>query len=220
MRSSPAELSRRAADVLRRDGVFGAASRSLAWLGRLVYEKNDFLIFDHDLRPTDFTPRASNFTVTAICSPGDLGRLPESVRNALDPIGRRLRPHMETRGMIYCVVVDGKLAHQCWVGTQRSDLIDPIGAHLNYDRLAYLGAGETLPAFRGQGMLPLVLCEICKTLKSRGFLRAMATVSPSNSPSIRGITKAGFQPAGRGKLTRCLGRSSWIQDPPAGRKER
>ncbi len=220
MPRSPAELIRRTTEVVRSDGLAGVVSKTVAWIGRLFYARSDYLVFEHDLRPTQFTPRATDLTVTTVGSPAELARLPEEARGALEAHGARLTSHLESGGMVFCVVVDGRLAHQCWVGTRRSPVIDPIAALIDYDRIAYLGAGETAPEFRGQGMLPLALCRICDVLRARGFARAVATVSPDNGSSIRGITKAGFQPAGRGMLVRCLGRYSWIFDSPAGHKER
>lgn len=204
---------------MRRDGVSGVASKCLAWLCRIFYEKGDYLVFEHDLRPTDFTPRAPNITVTAVCSAGDLERLSGAIRETLESAGRRLGSHLENGGMVFCVVIDGKLAHQSWVSTRLPSEVDPVASHLDYDRLAYIGACETVPEFRGQGLYPLVLSRICDALRSRGFSRGMLTVSPDNGSSISGITKAGFRPAGQGRLTRCLGRYSWIHQPPAGRKE-
>ncbi len=220
MPRSPAELAKRATEVLRRDGISGVASMSLGWIRRVLYQSADYLLFEHDLRPTDYTPRAANVAVTTLCSPGDLDRIPEAARNAMDPTGRRIAAHLTTGGMIFCVVIGEKLAHQLWVGTRPSMLVDPIGAFLDYEGAAYLGAGETAPEFRGQGILPLVLCRICDTLRSRGFARALATVSPDNSSSIRGITKAGFTPAGRGTLIRRLGRYSWKPERSDGREGR
>ncbi len=216
MPRSPAELAKRATEVLRRDGFSGVASMSLGWIRRVVFQSADYLVFEHDLRPTDYTPRASNVTVTTLGSPGDLAGIPEAARRAMDPTGRRLAAHLGSGGMIFCVVMDGKLAHQLWVGTRSSMRVDPIGAFLDYEGAAYLGAGETAPEFRGQGILPLVLCRICETLSARGFRKALATVAPDNSSSIRGITKAGFTPAGRGTLIRRLGRYSWKPQRPAG----
>jgi RimJ/RimL family protein N-acetyltransferase len=51
----------------------------------------------------------------------------------------------------------------------------------------------TLPAFRGQGLYPLLLNEACRHLAAQGHRRAIVTCAPDNLASIRGIEKAGFR---------------------------
>lgn len=51
----------------------------------------------------------------------------------------------------------------------------------------------TMPAYRGQGLYPLVLRASCQRLAAQGHRRAIITCAPDNMSSIRGIEKAGFR---------------------------
>ena len=51
----------------------------------------------------------------------------------------------------------------------------------------------TFPAYRGQGLYPLVLRASLQHLAAQGFSRAIITCAPDNIASVRGIEKAGFR---------------------------
>jgi ribosomal protein S18 acetylase RimI-like enzyme len=51
----------------------------------------------------------------------------------------------------------------------------------------------TFPAYRGQGLYPLVLRASLRHLAAQGYSRAIITCAPENIASIRGIEKAGFR---------------------------
>jgi GNAT superfamily N-acetyltransferase len=51
----------------------------------------------------------------------------------------------------------------------------------------------TDPAFRGQGLYPLLLQASCARLAAQGHRRVIITCAPDNAASMRGIEKAGFR---------------------------
>lgn len=51
----------------------------------------------------------------------------------------------------------------------------------------------TFPAFRGQGLYPMVLRASLRHLAAQGYSRAIITCAPDNIASVRGIEKAGFR---------------------------
>ena len=51
----------------------------------------------------------------------------------------------------------------------------------------------TFPAYRGQGLYPLVLRATLRHLAAQGYSRAIITCAPDNIASVRGIEKAGFR---------------------------
>jgi hypothetical protein len=218
MRRSLTELTGRAVVVFRRGGVAAVASKSVARLRHIVYTRKTYLIFRHDLKRGNSDLRVPNITVTAVCGPEEMDALSEDIYTALESIRGRLRSHLSKGGLCFCVLLNGKLAHQSWVSTQRQSEVDPISSHVSYDRQAYIGACETTPECRGLGLYPYVLWTICDTLKAKGFEGAMLTVSPENRASISGVGKAGFRLCGEGILTEWFGRSSWRERPGAGQQ--
>jgi len=63
----------------------------------------------------------------------------------------------------------------------------------------------TLPEFRGRGIYPAVLKKIQSYLKDGGIRRAFICVERGNTPSIRGIEKAGFRPVASTRLIKVCG---------------
>lgn len=95
----------------------------------------------------------------------------------------------------YLVETLGRIAHASWVTTSGAwttelgcPVMPPAGS-------AYVYESFTDPALRGRGIYPLALACICAELSSRGIGEAWIAVDPDNAPSLRAISKAGFQPA-------------------------
>jgi len=70
--------------------------------------------------------------------------------------------------------------------------IDPVFQRINYGDAGYIELCYTDPSYRGKGIFPYVLFEICNFLKQQGKLRALISSKITNLQSRRGIIKAGF----------------------------
>ena len=62
------------------------------------------------------------------------------------------------------------------------------------ERSAYIYESFTQPEARGLGLYPLALMAIGKALAAEKFERLFVGVEADNAPSLRAITKAGFEP--------------------------
>ncbi|MCA9150142.1 MAG: hypothetical protein KDA92_12605 [Planctomycetales bacterium] len=98
----------------------------------------------------------------------------------------------------YAAFVDDELAHQSWL---RRDVLLPRRFGFS-GTVPVIGDSHTAEAFRGRGLYPQVLQQICAEKASELCdTRDSATekaqvyilVSPENAPSIRGIERAGFR---------------------------
>lgn len=95
----------------------------------------------------------------------------------------------------YLVLTGDRIAHASWVTTKaawtaelRALVTPPPGA-------AYVYESFTAPELRGRGIYPFALRCICAELSARGVKEAWIGVDATNVPSVRAITKAGFEPA-------------------------
>ena len=95
----------------------------------------------------------------------------------------------------YLVETQGRIAHASWVTTSGAWTAElgrlvtpPPGA-------AYVYESFTDPALRGRGIYPFALACICAELSSQGIDQVWIGVEATNAPSVRAITKAGFEPA-------------------------
>jgi hypothetical protein len=92
--------------------------------------------------------------------------------------------------------VDGKLAHLAWLVDAAQDARLPV-------RNAKLHEGEreithcvTARAFRGKGLYPIAIAQLCGRAASVGAERVMMITGRDNTASQRGIEKAGFRREG------------------------
>ena len=104
---------------------------------------------------------------------------------------RRLSPWTQ------CFVVEdgSRFLHASWVTTARAwtseiraFISPPVGD-------AYIYESYTRPETRGRGIYPFALFSICAELGRQRATRAWVGVEAENAPSIRAITKAGFEHA-------------------------
>jgi Acetyltransferase (GNAT) family len=113
------------------------------------------------------------------------------------------------------LVLDGERAlHATWVTTTASWVRElrryfrpPAGS-------AYIYESFTRADARGRGVYPLALKGISDDLHSDGIEEAWVAVEEDNPPSLKAITKAGFQESFRVAYKRRLGMIR--VEPPAG----
>jgi len=207
--------AQRANQVLRTEGLGALIAKSFVHLTRIVYTDDTYLVFEHTLEHTDFgdlAPKGIEADLKVICSPEELAALSAEGYDFSRLDLTRASMHLSRQGMLFCVFIYGRVAHQSWVSMNRDTDIDPIASHVNYEGCAYIGACQTWPEYRGLGLYSYTLSEICKVLKADGLSKAMLTIAPDNRSSIAGVTKAGFRQEGKGRFVRLLTLSYWRAD--------
>lgn len=106
---------------------------------------------------------------------------------------RTFRWRLSESTKCYLVESDGRLLHASWVttGSAWTAELDAFVSPPPGD--AYIYESFTLPETRGRGIYPFALRNVCADLASRGIPRAWIAVEATNTPSVRAITKAGFE---------------------------
>lgn len=205
----PVRLLKRGSEILQREGLYSLVKKGFSYVRRSIFARGTFLVFEHDLIDIPPIGPKGDAALVAMCSPDDLERYVTESHDFSRLDLRHVKRLLLRQAWLFCLLKDEKVAHQSWVGFNRNAVIDPIAPHLEYHQMAYIGDCFTWPDYRGEGLYPYVLIEICRALKARGLARAYLTVSPDNSASIRGVTKAGFRQCGKGRLIQGLWGSSW-----------
>jgi GNAT superfamily N-acetyltransferase len=67
---------------------------------------------------------------------------------------------------------------------------------------ALLEGAFTVPAFRGQGVMPSAMAQIAERARAFGGRHVMTFVEEGNAASLKGCAKAGFSPSGQ-RYLRC-----------------
>ena len=111
-----------------------------------------------------------------------------------------------------CHEFDG--VDHCFIAHKNGDICHVSWIYFKGDQNRIIDLGEkeaeikyclTLPPYRGKGIYPKVLTEICDYLKYKGLDRVFIAVDKNNVPSIKGIRKAGFKPITKIKLLKIMG---------------
>jgi RimJ/RimL family protein N-acetyltransferase len=98
-------------------------------------------------------------------------------------------------GTTHCFLVEagGELLHASWVTSSaawtrelRAFIAPPPGD-------CYVYESFTAPAARGRGVYPFALAGICSWAAAGGLERVWVAVESHNAPSLKAITKAGFE---------------------------
>jgi len=111
---------------------------------------------------------------------------------------------LDEGGVLLLVFIGKELAHSTWTVMDNPAIMDPISRRIKYADAGYIGPCYTNPAYRGRGMYPYALSEICEFLRKNGKSRALINTKKANLASIRGITKAGFDFFAEASCTRIL----------------
>ena len=157
----------------------------------------------YDLYKIDLSSDRAPFPETPFLKECELKKIPLSFFHLAAPFEKiglktflsRLEMLLSSKGKVsaYYLIRKGKIVHTALV-------VPPCR------KFPFLGSGDiqigpcvTEPSYRGKGAYPYVLSKILEEESSVGFAYMM--VRESNTPSVKGIEKAGFLKAGKVKKT-------------------
>jgi ribosomal protein S18 acetylase RimI-like enzyme len=108
---------------------------------------------------------------------------------------------------------DRKIVSYCWA-TREPVEIGEVRCVINpRDDEVYLYDAFTFAEYRGQNLYPALLQRILERSRQEGLRRALIFVLSENTPSIRGVQKAGFREFQRVTYYNILGFSRYVSRP-------
>ena len=167
----------------------------------IVYGKNVYLYVKDTSNNIILTPKIKNYTLKIISTSKTLKILIENdfdfhETSSMDQDTSNIERYLEmldNGGIMLCIFVDKVLAHENWVFLKTSESPDPYFRDMNYADGAVIGPCNTYPQFRGAGLCPYVLTQICDFLKIKEKSKALISTTKNNFASRRCISKAGFK---------------------------
>lgn len=108
---------------------------------------------------------------------------------------------------------DAKIVSYCWATREPVEIgevrciVSPRGDEI------YLYDAFTFAEYRGQNLYPALLQRILERSRQEGLRRALIFVLSDNTPSIRGVQKAGFRQFQRVTYYNILGFSRYVCRP-------
>lgn len=163
-----------------------AASNPRQFLSEIVGKGSRSLVYT--MRLEDLPPRAPDCFL-------DCRALSDAELRAFPHDGNPERLERLGGGRAYGAFIGGRLAHVSWLITCEIEPATGNVIGLREDEVE-ITACFTVPEFRGLGLYPLAIREICEIARGKGFRTVFMKVRPENLSSKRGIVKAGLTWAG------------------------
>ena len=118
---------------------------------------------------------------------------PAYARDIATDSPRTFRRRLSPETGCYLVESRGRILHASWVtsGSAWTAELDAFVTPPEGD--AYIYESFTRPETRGRGIYPFALHNICADLGQSSVPRAWIAVEATNAPSVRAISKAGFE---------------------------
>ena len=117
----------------------------------------------------------------------------------------------------HCFLVEsGELLHASWVTSSAAWTREIAAFIAPPPGDCYVYESFTAPAARGRGVYPFALAGICSWASGAGLDRVWVAVEGGNAPSLKAITKAGFEPSYSIRYRRRWGRVKLSVERPRG----
>jgi hypothetical protein len=188
--------------ILKEDGLVPFIKRVFVFLSNNSFTYRTYYLYEKSLSETngrEFIPKASDFTLRIIRAPSEVDTLSaEGFDFGFYQNIQSIKELLRKGTILFCVFAGKKWAHTSWLAMGNDTIIDPFFKKAPRWNAGYIGPCITNPAYRGFGLYPFVLEQICKFLKKNGKSKAVISTAQNNSASARGIIKAGFAVCSKG----------------------
>ncbi len=199
-RPGPLELTLKLLNRVRRRGPLEVAAL-LAQRVRDHTRSDDTLVFL--VRPTDGPAPQRPGLVVGPATPADAAAYAAAIGTD-SPFTFRRR--LDAGACCFLVREGERVLHATWVATDAAWVRELQRWFVVPPGDAYVYESYTRPEARGRGLYPYALAGMAAILGARGRVRLWVGVEADNAPSLRAVTKAGFEEAFRIAYHRRLGR--------------
>ena len=202
-------LFRRSKEILQRDGLISFIKRVFLFSVR-SFSYGNYYIYEKKLNETndfEFKSKIQNVTLKIISTTDQIGEVSNEGFDFsfYSNIGN-FKERFNKEAILFCVFIGRDIAHASWVAMKKKSNMDPILllSIKDWQKKASIGPSITNPKYRGLGFYPYTLCKICEYLKGENKQSVNITTSKHNTPSMKGISKAGFGISGEARYLKLL----------------
>jgi len=221
MISMLAAILKRARDIVQKEGLKPLLTRGFAFVRARFLEWGDFYVYEYTLKErneADFLPGIRDFTFKIVSSNEEADRLAETIGSDFRRRFFRARSMLDKGAIAFCIFVEGEIAHIGWVALSEK-------AHKAVDNLSYkvdflnheacTGGSETIPQYRGKGLMAYGYVKRFEFLRGKGILVSRNAVEKSNIASQKAHAKLGPTLRAEAKYLRLLRWRFWRERPLA-----
>lgn len=204
-------------EIILRDGIIPFIRQALAYLSRTItvspFAHTRYCLFKKDLNTDNIdavSPKTDKVKLMIISSPCEFDKLvSEGYDFSFCKDLKYLKDKICADLILFCAFVDNKPSHISFVALTNYACVDPFFKNTACENAGYIGPCYTNMQYRGLGLYPYVLLEICAFLKGKGIPVVLISTAKTNIASVKGITKAGFNPFSEGYCLRIAFYNIW-----------
>ncbi len=214
-------MFKRARDILQTEGLKPLLTRGFAFVEVRFLEYGDYYIYEYTLKErneADFLPELQDFTFKIISSNEEADKLAKAVGSDFRRRFVTARNKLDKGAIAFCIFVKGEIVHIGWVALSEE-------AHKAVDNLPYrvdflnheacTGGTETIPQYRGNGLMAYGYVKRFQFLKGQGIVVSRNAVAKSNIASQKAHAKFNPKVIAEAKYLRLLWWRFWKEKPPA-----
>ena len=214
------ELLIRAFDVLRTDGLLPVIRNGFTLAVSWVVQFDRCYLYEHTVEErneADFLPRLENVTMKVVRTREEADEL--KAATGIDLLRRFVnsRRGLEKGAIAFCLFVGGEIAHIGWVALseEAKQGVDTFPYRVDFaNGEACTGATETVPEFRGKGLMAYGYFKRLEFLRQQGFTLSRNAVTVDNIASQRAHAKFGPRIYAELRCLRVLGRTLYSRERP------
>jgi GNAT superfamily N-acetyltransferase len=157
-----------------------------------IARQESALVFEKNLEDVPLKKEVHAETIVKIINRG----YPPEFTEKLRKFGVNVREMLAAGQMCFTASIFGDLIHWTCIAFNETYVREiERKIHIPPDS-AYIYAGYTIAEYRGRGISPRILNEICDFLYKKGYRKAYLSIRTNNIPPQRAALKAGFQKIG------------------------
>ena len=204
--------------ILKHQGIIKFTNQFFSFLYKNIFVFRKYNLYEmalFDLKKKHHLLKDRRFRLVIIKLPSEVDRLVENgfkfgcFQDICD-----IKKMISKDAILFCVFHKKNWAHTSWASIKNGSSIDPFFKKLKYQNMGYIGTCSTNTTYRGLGLYPYVLLEICNFLIKKGMSIANISTAKSNIASITGISKAGFSYYSEGYNLTIVGLKFWVVKTP------
>ena len=212
---------KRAKYILQKEGLKPLLSRGFDFTSRLLIGYGGCFLYEHTLKDrneADFLPQIEDFTLKIISSNEEANKLAEATGYDFRSRYVTARNQLDKGAIAFCIFVNGEIVHIGWVALseQARKAIDSLPYKVNFsNNEACTGSTETIPEYRGKGLMTYGYFKRFQFLKEKGMVVSRNAVAKDNIASHKAHAKFSPKVYAEAKYLRFLRWYYWKEKPLA-----
>ena len=221
MISTLVAMLKRAKDILKTEGLKPLLTRGFDFVKVWFFEYGDYYLYEHtleDRNEADFLPNIQDYTFKIISSNEEADNLAEAIGSDFRRRFVKARKMLDKGAVAFCIFVKGEIAHIGWVALseEAQKAVDNLPYKVDFsNHEACTGATETIPEYRGKGLMAYGYFKRFQFLREKGIVVSRNAVAKSNIASQKAHAKFSPRVYAEAKHLRLLQWHFWKEKPLA-----